>query len=100
MKVTTNEKTGASYPAGPAAPSPRYRQLLQLMDEFSLVLIFALLFFVLSIAVPHFLSIENLLGLALSVSQSGMVACTMMFCLASRDFDLSVGSTDAIAGVL
>jgi L-arabinose transport system permease protein len=29
-----------------------------------------------------------------------MVACTMMFCLASRDFDLSVGSTIAFAGVL
>jgi L-arabinose transport system permease protein len=28
-----------------------------------------------------------------------MVACTMMFCLASRDFDLSVGSTVAFAGV-
>ncbi|MBW0000893.1 MAG: L-arabinose ABC transporter permease AraH [Verrucomicrobia bacterium] len=100
MKVTTDEKTSAPYPAEPAAQSPRYRQFLQLMDEFSLVLIFALLFFVLSIAVPHFLSIENLLGLALSVSQIGMVACTMMFCLASRDFDLSVGSTVAFAGVL
>jgi L-arabinose transport system permease protein len=29
-----------------------------------------------------------------------MVACTMMMCLASRDFDLSVGSTIAFAGVL
>ena len=41
-----------------------------------------------------------MLGLALSISQIGMVACTMMFCLASRDFDLSVGSTIAFAGVL
>jgi L-arabinose transport system permease protein len=100
MKVTTDEKTSAPYPAEPATQSPRHRQLLQLIDEFSLVLIFVLLFFVLSVAVPHFLSIENLLGLALSVSQIGMVACTMMFCLASRDFDLSVGSTVAFAGVL
>jgi L-arabinose transport system permease protein len=100
MKVTTDEKASAPYPAEPGTQSTRYRQLLQLMDEFSLVLIFVLLFFVLSIAVPHFLSIENLLGLALSVSQIGMVACTMMFCLASRDFDLSVGSTVAFAGVL
>jgi L-arabinose transport system permease protein len=29
-----------------------------------------------------------------------MVACTMMFCLAARDFDLSVGSTVAFSGVL
>jgi L-arabinose transport system permease protein len=34
------------------------------------------------------------------VAQIGMVACTMMLCLASRDFDLSVGSTIAFAGVL
>jgi L-arabinose transport system permease protein len=100
MKVTTNEKAGGSIPAETAASSTRHRQLLQLMDEFSLVLIFVLLLAVLSITVPHFLSIENLLGLALSVSQIGMVACTMMFCLASRDFDLSVGSTVAFAGVL
>jgi L-arabinose transport system permease protein len=36
----------------------------------------------------------------LSVAQIGMVACTMMLCLASRDFDLSVGSTIAFSGVL
>ena len=41
-----------------------------------------------------------LVGLLLSVAQIGMVACTMMLCLASRDFDLSVGSTIAFAGVL
>src|SRR5581483_1828666 len=50
--------------------------------------------------VDHFFSVENMLGLSLSVSQIGMVACTMMFCLASRDFDLSIGSTVAFAGVL
>src|SRR5690349_20140267 len=100
MKLTTGEKASAPHPAEPRTQDPRHRKLFQLADEFSLVLIFVLLFFVLSIAVPHFLSIENLLGLALSVSQIGMVACTMMFCLASRDFDLSVGSTVAFAGVL
>ncbi|MBV9672143.1 MAG: L-arabinose ABC transporter permease AraH [Verrucomicrobia bacterium] len=100
MKVTTDEKVSVPHPAEPGTQSAQHRQLLQLIDEFSLVLIFLLLFVVLSIAVPHFLSIENLLGLALSVSQIGMVACTMMFCLASRDFDLSVGSMVAFAGVL
>jgi hypothetical protein len=29
-----------------------------------------------------------------------LVACPMMFCLASRDFDLSIGSTVAFSGVL
>ncbi|HMC46954.1 MAG TPA: L-arabinose ABC transporter permease AraH, partial [Caballeronia sp.] len=72
----------------------------QQITEYSLVVIFILMFITMSLTVDHFFSIENMLGLALSISQFGMVACTMMFCLASRDFDLSVGSTVAFAGVL
>jgi L-arabinose transport system permease protein len=72
----------------------------QQITEYSLVVIFILMFITMSLSVDHFFSIENMLGLALSISQIGMVACTMMFCLASRDFDLSVGSTVAFAGVL
>ncbi|HLX00530.1 MAG TPA: L-arabinose ABC transporter permease AraH, partial [Trinickia sp.] len=72
----------------------------QQITEYSLILIFIVMFVTMSLTVDHFFSIENMLGLALSISQIGMVACTMMFCLASRDFDLSVGSTVAFAGVL
>jgi L-arabinose transport system permease protein len=72
----------------------------QQITEYSLVVIFIVMFITMSLSVEHFFSIENMLGLALSISQIGMVACTMMFCLASRDFDLSVGSTVAFAGVL
>lgn len=61
---------------------------------------YALLFVVLAFSVENFFSTANIVGLLLSVAQIGMVACTMMFCLASRDFDLSVGSTIAFAGVL
>lgn len=61
---------------------------------------YGLLFVVLSLTVENFFSAANIAGLLLSVAQIGMVACTMMFCLASRDFDLSVGSTVALAGVL
>ncbi|WP_118182215.1 L-arabinose ABC transporter permease AraH [Paraburkholderia phosphatilytica] len=72
----------------------------QQITEYSLIVIFAIMFITMSLTVDHFFSIENMLGLALSISQIGMVACTMMFCLASRDFDLSVGSTVAFAGVM
>ncbi len=72
----------------------------QQITEYSLIVIFVVMFITMSLTVDHFFSIENMLGLALSISQIGMVACTMMFCLASRDFDLSVGSTVAFAGVL
>jgi L-arabinose transport system permease protein len=78
----------------------RRRALLwQAVDDYSLIGIFIVLFAVLSFTVQYFFSWDNIVGLALSVSQIGMVACTMMFCLASRDFDLSVGSTVAFAGV-
>lgn len=82
--------------AGRATPSP----LTILLEEWSLILIFIVLFAILSVSVEYFFSVQNLVGLALSVSQIGMVACTMMFCLACRDFDLSVGSIVAFAGLL
>ncbi|ABM59487.1 L-arabinose ABC transporter permease AraH [Verminephrobacter eiseniae] len=75
-------------------------KLLRFVEDFSLPLIFVCLFVGLSLSVKYFFSMQNMIGLALSVSQIAMVACTMMFCLAARDFDLSIGSTVAFAGVL
>jgi len=80
----------------PAMTSPA-RALLK---EHSMTLGYGLLFVVLAFTVENFFSTANVTGLLLSVAQIGMVACTMMLCLASRDFDLSVGSTIAFAGVL
>ncbi|MBT9493184.1 MAG: L-arabinose ABC transporter permease AraH [Paucibacter sp.] len=70
------------------------------LTEHSMTLGYAVLFVVLAVSVENFFSAANIVGLMLSVAQIGMVACTMMLCLASRDFDLSVGSTIAFAGVL
>jgi len=85
----------------PETREDRRRALMwTIIDDYSLIGIFIVLFAVLSVTVQYFFSWDNVVGLALSVSQIGMVACTMMFCLASRDFDLSVGSTVAFAGVL
>jgi L-arabinose transport system permease protein len=101
--VKNKPKGSPSSTVGGAAlegPSEPLHQLRHLAEEYNLVLLFVLLFATLSFLVDHFFSIDNMLGLALSVSQIGMVACTMMFCLASRDFDLSIGSTVAFSGVL
>jgi len=76
------------------------RRLFPFLLEYNLVFLFLAIFVALSFSVRYFFTVQNMLGLALSVSQIGMVACTMMFCLASRDFDLSVGSIVAFAGVL
>ncbi|UGX85998.1 L-arabinose ABC transporter permease AraH [Phyllobacterium meliloti] len=71
-----------------------------LLGEQGLVVIFALAFIVVAAFVPNFLTERNMLGLLQSVVTIGIVACTMMFCLASRDFDLSVGSTVAFCGMI
>lgn len=63
-------------------------------------LVLVVLFIGCALGIENFLSIANLRGLALAVSMTGMVACTMLFCLAAGDFDLSVGSVVAAAGVI
>ena len=102
MQVNENLGSAAVKPSADAlVPQQSDRQKWwQHLTEYSLIAIFAVMFITMSLTVDHFFSIDNMLGLALSISQIGMVACTMMFCLASRDFDLSIGSTVAFSGVL
>lgn len=71
-----------------------------LLGEQGLVVIFAVAFAIVALTVPNFLTGRNMLGLLQSVVTIGIVACTMMFCLASRDFDLSVGSMVAFSGMV
>lgn len=71
-----------------------------LLGEQGLLVIFAIAFALVAIFVPNFLTERNILGLLQSVVTVGIIACTMMFCLAARDFDLSVGSTVAFTGMV
>lgn len=64
-----------------------------------MLMVFLILFAILSIFVPFFFTWRNMVGLSLSVATLGMVACTMTFALASGNFDLSVGSIVAFSGV-
>jgi len=73
-------------------------QLGRIWDNFGMLVVFALLFIVCAIFVPNFGTFINMKGLGLAMSMSGMVACGMLFCLASGDFDLSIASV--IAGVV
>lgn len=86
--------------SSPASASATTSGFSRLWDSAGMLLVFALLFIGCSLFVENFFSVANLRGLALSVSTIGMIACTMMFCLAAGDFDLSVGSVVAFAGVL
>jgi L-arabinose transport system permease protein len=65
-----------------------------------MLLVLALLYAGCALCVPHFASWTNTEGLLLSVATVGMVSCTMLFCLASGNFDLSVGSVVACSGVV
>lgn len=71
-----------------------------LLGEQGLLVIFALAFALVALLVPNFLTERNMLGLLQSVVTVGIVSCTMMLCLAARDFDLSVGSTVAFTGMV
>ncbi|MFC3395610.1 L-arabinose ABC transporter permease AraH [Brenneria rubrifaciens] len=71
----------------------------RIWDNYGMLVVFAVLFVGCAIFVPNFSSFINMKGLGLAISMSGMVACGMLFCLASGDFDLSVASIIACAGV-
>lgn len=54
-----------------------------------------------AIWVPNFTNKNNLIfSLGLSLTTTGIVACGMLFALAAGDFDLSVGSVAAFAGMV
>ncbi len=83
------------------AYSPTARKpIAEFFDKAGMLVVLAILFLGCSLFVENFFSLANMKGLALAVSMTGMVSCTMLFCLAAGDFDLSVGSVVACAGVL
>ena len=82
-----------------SSPTTR-KPIAEFFDKAGMLVVLAILFFGCSIFVENFFSLANMRGLALAVSMTGMVSCTMLFCLAAGDFDLSIGSVVACAGVL
>src|SRR5581483_3029514 len=85
----------------PTVPAPRHATAFgNFFDKAGMLLVLVLLFIGCSLFIANFFSWTNMKGLALSVSMTGMVSCTMLFCLAAGDFDLSIGSVVACAGVV
>ena len=87
----------SSLPSSGASKSPF--TLGRIWDQFGMLVVFAVLFLGCALFVPNFATFIDMKGLGLAISMSGMVACGMLFCLASGDFDLSVASVIACAGV-
>lgn len=69
-------------------------------QDYSMLLVYVVMFILCSLFVPYFLTGPNMKGLGLSVTTIGMVASTMLFMLGAGDVDLSVGSIVAFTGVL
>lgn len=84
--------------SGSGAPKSSF-SFGRIWDQYGMLVVFAALFIACAIFVPNFATFINMKGLGLAISMSGMVACGMLFCLASGDFDLSVASVIACAGV-
>ena len=74
--------------------------LQKFWDRAGMLVVFAVLFAGCALLVNGFFSRVNMEGLLLAVSTIGMIACTMLFCLAAGAFDLSIGSVVACAGVV
>ncbi|MBX3120209.1 MAG: L-arabinose ABC transporter permease AraH [Fimbriimonadaceae bacterium] len=62
--------------------------------------VFVVLVVICALSVHNFASFRNIQGMLMAVSTVGIISCTMLFCLAGGDFDLSIGSTAAFGGVL
>lgn len=83
-----------------AKPGANSGMLGLLWEEAGMLIVLVILACICALTVDGFTTWFNVRSLALAVSTTGMVACTMLFCLASGNFDLSVGSIVACAGVL
>ncbi len=68
--------------------------------DYGMIVILIILAIACAIFVPGFASSFNMQSLALAVSMTGMVACTMMLVLASGNFDMSCGAVIACSGVV
>jgi len=95
MTTTTPPPEKLDYAAPLRRPSLR-----AFWDATGMLVVFILLFAACALFVPNFASWFNYKSILLSVATVGLISCTMLFCLAAGDFDLSVGSIVAMSGVL
>lgn len=96
----TSAQSVGSASSSPASAASRAARLRGLWDATGMLLVLVILLAICWLFVPNFYSWVNAKGLLLSVTTVGIIACTMLFCLAAGDFDLSVGSVVAMSGVL
>src|SRR5215208_5082548 len=81
------------------APRARYLQW-QRIAEYVIVLAIVLESVVFAVIAPQFLSVPNLINVALSIAITGILAVGMTAVILTGGIDLSVGSVAALSGVV
>ena len=99
MSMTQQVKPDGSYSGTTERKRSIWRVFLE-QREITVGLVVVALAVFLSIASPNFLNRANLLALVLGLSFNAIVAVGMTVLMVSGGFDLSVGSTLALAGAL
>jgi L-arabinose transport system permease protein len=83
-----------------AGPRTNRQRLFKLWDTSGMLVVFLVLALGASGFIENFASLQNMDSLLKALTDIAFVACTMMLCLASGDFDLSVGSVVALSGMI
>jgi ribose/xylose/arabinose/galactoside ABC-type transport system permease subunit len=97
-EVTSAKPTGGIQPASSATGfRARFRVFLA---RSGLLLALIILFVILSLIAPNFLSVRNLLNVLRQVAFVGIIACGMTLALIAAEVDLSVGSVVAFTSSL
>lgn len=88
----------------PHTPARRTFDWRQFVSSSGLLLAVIVLFIILSLVAPHFLTSRNLLNVLRAVSFNGIIACGMTFMIIQGDIDISIGSavawSSSLLGVL
>lgn len=74
-----------------------FKRIRQSLSGLGLLIGVIILFILLSIIAPNFLTSRNILNVLRAISFTGMIACGMTFIIVSGDIDVSVGSATAFA---
>jgi ribose transport system permease protein len=95
-------KDGIMAKPGAASIAGSYRSSLEILQIRELGIFGALILIglCLSLATPHFLTMTNLLNISRQMASIAIVAVGMTYLIICREFDLSVGSTFGLAGIV
>ncbi len=99
--LTMNNKKEVRMSTESSLQAPRQgMNLRRFVDDWVMLLAAVGIFLLCAVFIDNFMSPLNMRGLGLAISTVGIAACTMLYCLASGHFDLSIGSVLACSGVI